>query len=213
MDQRERIADSGEAIRSMFDDMLANAWTSMPGIVQSFNAAKGTVVVQIAIKSRVLGQNGKFTFQALSVLVDVPVVFPAGGGFIITFPITAGDECLVVFSDRCIDTWFQQGGVQIPGEIRVHDLADGMAIVGPFSQPRVPASINTTALEMRTVDRSAYIQLTAAGAVNIVAPGGVHVTGAVTASGEGTFNGSHTVSAHIHGGVTPGGGNTGTPTG
>lgn len=212
MDQRERIADSGEAIRSMFDDMLANAWTSLPCIVQSFNAAKGTIVAQPAIKSRVRQQNGDTQLVTLPLLVDVPVVFPAGGGFLITFPITAGDECLVVFADRCIDTWFQQGGTQTPSEIRTHDLSDGFAIVGPFSAPRVPASINATALELRTTDRSAYIQLTASGQVNIVAPGGVHITGTTTGSGEGTFN-SHTVSAHVHGGVTPGGGNTGTPIG
>jgi phage baseplate assembly protein gpV len=41
----------------------------------------------------------------------------------------------------------------------------------------------------------------------------VQVNGTVTATGEGTFNGGHTVSQHKHGGVQTGGGSTGTPTG
>jgi hypothetical protein len=35
----------------------------------------------------------------------------------------------------------------------------------------------------------------------------------VTASGEGVFNGGHTVSAHTHGGVQAGGAHTATPEG
>ena len=38
-------------------------------------------------------------------------------------------------------------------------------------------------------------------------------TGAFTATGEGTFNGGHTVSAHKHGGVQAGSSQTSTPTG
>ncbi len=65
-------------------------------------------------------------------------------------------------------------------------------------------------------------QLDSSGAghvVNIVAPGGVNingnvsVTGTVTASAEVTANGGHTVSAHKHGGVQTGSGQTATPTG
>jgi len=46
--------------------------------------------------------------------------------------------------------------------------------------------------------------------------GGGHTAnfdGAIIATGEVTANGGHTVSAHIHGGVTTGGGSTATPTG
>lgn len=211
MDQRERLSDQEESVRSFIEDFLANTWTALPGIVQSFNVTAGTVVVQPSTKSRVRQRNGSFQFVNLPQLFDVPVLFPRGGPFLITFPIQNGDECLVVFSSRSIDGWWQQGGVQLPTEIRLHDLADGFAIVGPYSKPNVPISINTSSVELRTTDRSAYIQLTSDGKVNIVAPGGIHVTGAVTATGEITASGTHTVSAHTH--PDPQGGNTGTPNG
>lgn len=216
MDQRERIADNLEATRALIEDFLANVWTALPAIVQSFDPTHGTVVVQPTVQIRVRQANGKVQWTTMKQLADVPVLFPQGGGMLVTMPIAAGDECLVVFSCRCIDSWWQQGGVQKPFEIRIQDLSDGFAIVGPYSVPRLPANINPTAMELRTVDRSAYIQLTPGGVVNIVAPGGVNVTGALGATGEVTAKvgaGNHTVSAHIHGGVTPGGGNTGGPTG
>ena len=43
--------------------------------------------------------------------------------------------------------------------------------------------------------------------------GDLKVNGTVTATGEGTFNGGHTVSQHRHGGVQTGGGTTGLPSG
>jgi hypothetical protein len=80
---------------------------------------------------------------------------------------------------------------------------------------------NTTA-QFRTVDSSTFVEIAGGGVVNIVAPGGlnisgpvnitgdVNVTGEVTASEEGTFN-SIPVSTHLHGGVQPGSGDTGVP--
>ena len=211
MDQRERISDLDEVLRTAQDDLRAHLWTALPGIVQSFNAAQCTCTVQPSVQARVRSAQGEFSWVSLPLLLDVPVVFPSGGGFTITFPVQQGDDCLVVFSSRCIDAWWQQGGVQQQIELRMHDLSDGFAFVGPFSVPSVPANISTANLQMRTVDGSAYLELTPSGALNIVAPAGVHVTGAVTASGEGTFNGGHTVSAHTH--SDPQGGVTGTPTG
>jgi phage baseplate assembly protein V len=50
-------------------------------------------------------------------------------------------------------------------------------------------------------------------AANIVLNGTVQVNGTVTATGEGTFNGGHTVSQHVHPGVQTGDGTTETPEG
>ena len=47
----------------------------------------------------------------LPILPDVPVMFFGGGGMTITAPIKPGDECLVIFADRCIDGWWWLGGV------------------------------------------------------------------------------------------------------
>lgn len=213
MDQRERIKDEQEALRSQVEDFLVNTWTSLPCIVQSYNALQNTIVAQPAIKGRIRQKDGSYKWVNMPLLLDVPVVFPRGGNFLFTFPIQNGDECVVIFSCRSIDGWWQQGGVQLQTELRLHDLSDGFAFIGPHSLPNVPVGISVNSAQLRTVDKTCYIELAPGGVINIVAPGGLNVNGNLVATGEITAKNTHTVSAHVHGGVQTGGGNTGTPTG
>lgn len=109
-------------------------------------------------------------------LVDVPVVFPRGGGCTLTFPVKAGDECLVIFADRCIDFWWQNGGVQEPVDDRVHDLSDAFCIVGPQSQAQKISGISTGAAQLRSDDGSTFFELNpTTQKIKIVAPGGLDV--------------------------------------
>ena len=145
--------------------------------------------------------------------------FPSGGGFTLTFPLAVGDEVYVALAERCIDGWWQSGGVQPQAEFRMHDLSDGFCFPKVWSQAKKITSPSITTAQLRSDDGVLYVELAAAHVCNIVAPGGVnitgnvHVAGTVIATGEGTFNGGHTVSAHVHGGVLPGGSDTDPPTG
>ncbi|EMA1800178.1 translation initiation factor IF-2 [Cronobacter turicensis] len=166
-----------QAMKVLSDNIFSMLRVSMPGIIQSFNPTACTCTVQPAILGEVANEVGEFKSSPLPLLVDVPVIFPRGGGCTITFPVKAGDECLVVFSDRCIDFWWQNGGVQEPVDPRRHDLSDAFAFIGPQSQAEVIGNISTSTLQMRTDDGAAYIELDPnSHAVNIVAPGGLNVT-------------------------------------
>lgn len=212
MEQRERIDNVEEALRIAVEGRIANLWTALPGIITQVNLAKMTVQVKPTIQARVRLSDGTYEWVSLPVLLDCPLVFPCGGSFALTLPVAVGDETLVVFASRCIDSWWQSGGVQIPPELRLHSLSDGFAIPGPRSVPNAIPGISSDTVQLRTKDGTAYIELTAGGAVNIVAPGGVNITGAVVASEEGTFNGIE-VSQHVHPGVQSGGSDTGLPVG
>jgi len=159
MDRRERYDDPEEATRIAFEGNQASLWTALPGIVQSFNPGAMTCVVQPSISLQARASDGTTSPINLPLLLDCPVVFPSGGGATLTFPIKAGDECLVVFSSRCIDGWWQQGGVQGQTRMRMHDLSDGFVLVGPRSQPRVLSSVSTTTVQLRSDDGSAFIEL------------------------------------------------------
>lgn len=154
---------------------LLNLHTAMPGIVDSYDAAKQTVSVQPALQ-RVLADG---TVQPLPLCVDVPVVFPGCGDFWLTFPINPGDECLIVFAERSIDFWYQEGGVQSPSEFRMHDLSDAFAIVGINSQPNKLSDVQTDGAELRTRSRSKYFKLTEDG---FEVKGDVVIDGNVTAT-------------------------------
>lgn len=218
MDQRERIGDFEEGLRSMMDGRLSSLWTALPGIVQSFNPLQMTAVVKSAIKFKQTSPDGSIQWKDFPLFLDVPIVWPSGGLFTMTFPVTEGDEVLVVFASRCIDSWWQNGESQNQFEFRMHDLSDGFAIPGPVSQPNVIPNISTDAAELRTNDGTVKISIFSDGAIEITAPVGVTINGDLTV--EGTIvaseeisaqGGAHTVSAHVHPGVATGGSNTGLP--
>jgi hypothetical protein len=213
MDQKERSADHTAAMGVALAGWQRAIWTALPGIVTAYNASDNTVSVRPAINAVVLQQDPKSGIQTqvdteITLLVKVPVVFPGGGGFCATFPIAAGDEVLVVFSARCIDAWWQSGGVQGQIEQRTHDLSDGMAIPGLRSVPRVPGSISATSAQLRSDDGACHIEMAPGHIINILAPGGINitgplaVTGTITATQEITAKlggASATVTQHKHG--------------
>ena len=191
---------------------------SMPGIIQSFDPDAVTAVVQPAIKGVELDESGADVSVNIPLLVDVPVVFPRGGGCTLTFPVKAGDECLVIFADRCIDFWWQNGGVQKPVDLRMHDLSDAFAIVGPQSQAHKISGISTSAAQLRTDDGAAFVEVAAGHAITVKTPGkltanadgGTEITSPTIAlNGNVTINGNLSQgmgasggSATMHGPVT-----------
>lgn len=260
MNRNEQIGDPLMSLRAALRGQQADLWTALPGTIESYDVGTQTVVIQPAIKAQITASDGGVTTVALPPLVDCPVQFPAGGQCTLTFPVVAGDECLVVFASRCIDAWWQSGGVQEQAEFRMHDLSDGFALLGFRSKPRVLPAVATAAVQLRSDDGAAFIELNpAASAVKIVAPGGFEVdsprivfnandsvtvtspqstfSGALTVKGVFTFlagligstgqgvaaaisgtinfigtltaNGKRIDDTHSHGGVQPGGGNTG----
>lgn len=188
---------------------------ALPGIVQSFDPDTVTAVVQPAIRYMEQDNNGNQATHDYPLLMDVPVIFPRGGGCTITFPVKAGDECLVIFSDRCIDFWWQNGGIQEPVDPRQHDLSDAFAIVGAQSQAKKISGISTTSVQVRTDDGKNYIELMQGGNVNITTPlltvnGNVQVNGTVTSTGDQVAEGI-SQTGHVHSGVQSGGSKTGGP--
>lgn len=188
---------------------------ALPGIIQSFDRDAVTAVVQPAIRYIERDNDGNQSTKDYPLLVDVPVIFPRGGGCTLTFPVSAGDECLIIFADRCIDFWWQSGGIQEPVDGRMHDLSDALCIVGPQSQAKKIGGISTTAAQLRTDDGSAIIELAAGGAVTITSPqitinGPLQVNGEITSTGD-QVAGDISQIGHTHGGVEPGGGSTGVP--
>ena len=169
-DSAQLINDPEEASRIMLDGQQAGIWTAFPGIVVSVNFTEMTCQVQPAIQGVIVDPAGKQSTVNLPVLVDVPIVFPGTAGFLITLPLAKDDEVLVIIASRCIDAWWQLGGVQVPLESRMHDLSDGFAIPAQMSQPKVATigAVSTTAIQIRNKTGDAYLGLTNAGILQLV---------------------------------------------
>lgn len=176
LDRRER---SGELIEGMLvaqEGHQARIWTAMPGIIQSFDPVKRTCVIQPATQGLFSKSDGTQEWVNLPLLMDCPVQFPQGGGVVLTFPLAAGDECLVVFASRCIDAWWQNGGIMPQAELRMHDLSDGFCIPGVRSVPNVEGAISTTEAQLRSVDGTTRVRLDPAAHTVIVDTTGAVVT-------------------------------------
>ena len=103
--QSERIANPEDLLQQKFERMLGNLRTATPGIVKEVDLSKQTVTVQLAIQGKIVDQTGTEKWVNMPLITDVPIVWPRAGGFALTFPVAPGDECLVVFGERCIDSW------------------------------------------------------------------------------------------------------------
>lgn len=168
MDRLELLRDNEEALRIAMDGRLTGLHTAMPGIIESIDFVAQTVSVQPSIQGIIVTTKPDGTIfnknVDLPILADVPIFILRGGEYAITVPVAIGDECLVIFGDRCIDSWWQSGkvGPQIDFT-RMHDLSDSFAIVGFTSQPNVIPAVSNNSLQIRKLDGSTYIELSGSG--------------------------------------------------
>lgn len=119
------LQDRTTELRLLADAVRAETHCALPGTVIRFEPGTQTASIRLGVRETYGGRQIE-----LPILADVPVFFPGGKRCAYTFPVEAGDECVVIFADRCIDAWVQSGGVQNPVTGRRHDLADGFALVG-----------------------------------------------------------------------------------
>jgi Phage protein Gp138 N-terminal domain len=204
MDRRERAASASTSLMAALDGFKSELWTALVGIVVSFDATKKTCVVQPAIRAQFQQPSGDWNEVSMPLLVDCPVVFPGGGGFTLTFPVQAGDECLVVFANRCIDAWWQSGGIQSQAEIRSMDLSDGICFVGLSSVPSVQPAISMSSVQLRSTSGDSKVSISSAGTIDVEAPGEVNLkSGNINIEGVLTINGEPYLD-HRHLGVTAG---------
>lgn len=213
----ERLGDLSTLLDEHFVGMQAMLWTAVPGIIDSYDASEMTCSVIPAILGKVAKEDGTIEAVRLPMLIHCPVIFPRGGGCSLTFPLKKGDECLVVFSARAIDFWWQSGGVQPPAETRMHDLSDGFVLPGPYSQKQKISSPSTSEVVLRSDDGSASVALNPSShKITIVAPGDLDIVGDVNITGDVVVTkdvkaSGISLNSHVHGGVSTGPNSTGGP--
>jgi len=174
-DRREYLYDLEEGVRSAIEDYLADMWKALPCQVTSVNLEAQTLEAQPLIQAKVKQDDGTVLDVTLPLVVDCPIVWPRGGGYALTFPVAIGDEVLIIFSDRCIDQWWQSGEVSTQIDLRMHDLSDGFAILAPTSQPNKLSDVSATSVQLRNNAKNCLIEITNGGDINITATGSVNI--------------------------------------
>lgn len=156
-------------------------------------------------------------------LFDVPFMVLSGnsGSARITFPITVGDTVLIEFCQRDLQGFFQSDGRTVCRSYSGSPMGlyPVLAIPCLFTQrSAVPVNNSDVVIENNTtqilLDPNGLVTINADVVINgnTTMNGDLTVNGDFSAqSGSFTHEGVDVGSEHVHIGVTPGGGETGTP--
>jgi hypothetical protein len=110
---------------------LALVHTSLPGTIASYDEATQTATITPAVKFKYRKADGTIENYAPPAIPGVPIAFPGGDGWSITWPIAAGDPVTLVFAERSLDEWrTAKGSAHEARDVRRFDLTDAIAIPG-----------------------------------------------------------------------------------
>lgn len=165
-----------DAIQFAFNQMMKNIFVSLPGIINTYDPEKKRCRVTPAINIRLT--NGDTDIP--SAIINVPVLWPSGGGFSLLSPLPEGSPVSILFSQRGITRFKETFSQEDPGN-GMFDKEDAYVIPGYGGLSVSPASLN--GISMQTEDGSDYIfvedgniKVNSTGPVNIISATSVNVT-------------------------------------
>lgn len=127
--------DLSNLLDAFRDNLLLNLNCHAIARIVSFDAPSTTVTAKIVYCKQYLmvDAGGNYSPQSVQypILTRVPVIVMGGGTGSLTFPISPGDECVILFNDRDLQNWANGGPDGKPvATKRKHSLSDGLALVG-----------------------------------------------------------------------------------
>ena len=129
--------DLVEAMTIWLNSKLENVHTAIPGKIEKYDENDKTADV-LPLLSKITVKN---TEIKLPVISGVPVVFPSGQAFELSWEVQKGDGVLLVFSEAALGAWVDSDGdkqVTPEGKHRFSET-DAMAILGLFPKVVTPA--------------------------------------------------------------------------
>lgn len=119
-----------ETLETAVDEGIGEIYSMLPGKIELYDPVLQKANVKPLIKRRFVGEDGNEDADVLPVLMDVPILFPRGGGYFLSFPLIPGDNVTLLFADRSIDDYLYGDGVidTDPKDLRKYDITDAVAI-------------------------------------------------------------------------------------
>ena len=122
-----------DMVESAIGYHLEDLHTLLPARIVEIDYKTRKVSVQPSIKKKKRdGDNDAKGLQDMAIIQNIPLIVPAIKLAIISLPIKVGDEVLVGFFERSVDTYlYSDGATPVdPKDYRRHDYNDAVAIVG-----------------------------------------------------------------------------------
>lgn len=174
------------------------------GIIKEFDITTQLATIQIAMKQvRDISEDGVKTLVEYPLILECPVMVLFGGIDILTLPIAPGDNCIVLFNDRDIDQWVNNGNDFAPVTSRAHDINDAFAIVGIRPLTNSIANYLANGIRLSHAQGNSQIDLTD-GLIHSIAElflhtGDMTVTGDVTVEGDTMLEQNLTILGNVYG--------------
>jgi len=119
------------------DARLSSVHTALPGRVETYDADKQEADIKPLVRRLITDSDGNDIVESIPVIPDVPIVFPRGGGYHLTFPIKSGDHVLLVFNESSIDNFMGGSGAEVsPDNFNRFDLSDPVAYAGFYPEAK-----------------------------------------------------------------------------
>lgn len=222
-----------------FRAAMAEVRTSIPVQVTAVHGGGLAPVGRVDVQPLAQQTDSTGKVMALPVLYGLPYLRWQGGASAVILDPAVGDIGLACFADRDVSTVVATGQEAAPASNRRFSLADGFYMgatlndtptqylwfdptngVKLISPNPIQAIADNGGSNPPTVMmNSSGIVLSFGGHSITINSSGIAISGPVTGDNtatfdkEGTFNGGHTVSAHVHPGVQSGSSNTAPPAG
>jgi hypothetical protein len=200
----------------------------MPAMIVDVSSYGDKQFVNVRPQISRLLETGEVISNDEITIYDVPVIWPSGGGAMLSFPLKVGDTVWLSFSQRNIEDWLYSDGTQevIPGDSRHFSMTDAVAFPCLYtalsnlnpSTDNVELKFGNHLISLRP---SGELYITNGGAEIKLNPSGTISANGATITTDGnviTANGTNldqfyqTYLNHVHGGVTSGTSSTDTPT-
>lgn len=213
--------------------------TCIPAVIDEFDPATQRVSATPAIMGKYIDPDMNVTYIQCPKITNIPLAITKGSGLKITYPVKQGENCTLIFSQRSIDNFLIEGGIQRPYDteepdkttLRCMDMTDAMCFPGVITNKETIADYDNDAIEVRNADGttkvtvkenslkflqgSASIEMSEgnitmqAGTINITGTTAVNISSPATAIGTVTTIDEKPFLTHQHSGVTTGPGTSG----
>jgi hypothetical protein len=171
----------------------------LPVKVISYNRTTNRVAVQPQIM--ILGTSGQLVERPI--IYDLPALVMGGGGFVLSFPIAAGDFGWLLANDRDISLFLQTYSMANPNTQRTQSFSDGVFVPDAMRGYTISGG---DAAKVSLQNLAGTVKVTLSGdTVEVTAPN-VIINGDVTINGDATVTGALTAQGGM--GLTGGSGNS-----
>ncbi len=140
-----------ELVRDAFYQQLLEFRAHLTGRIVSWDET--TQLAEVEVCQSPTWQHGDGEeVKVYGIVKNVPIEFPSGGGYFLSFPLAQGDPVKLSFFDHSLDQWIEKGGVTVIEDLRLHHLSDASCYPGMRAKPNALTGVSKSKLIIGKID-------------------------------------------------------------